>query len=128
MASIRIMDVPTAETSILRRAAWDEWQVPDALLDGNIALFGERIGPDEAVRRILADVRTRGDAALVEWTERLDWVQPQTLAITAAQIQDAYAQVSPELVAAMQLAAPHVNSTSPPNSTRRRPKRSDKPP
>ena len=32
------------------------------------------------------------------------------------------------LVAAMQLAAPQVKSTSPPRSTRLRPKRSDKPP
>ncbi len=109
MTGMQIMDVPTAQASILRRAAWDEWQVPAALLDKNVVLFGERIGPDEAVRRILADVRERGDAALVDWTERLDRTQPQTLAITAAEIKAAHEQVPPELVAAMRLAAQRIS-------------------
>ncbi|MCB0127892.1 MAG: histidinol dehydrogenase, partial [Caldilineaceae bacterium] len=108
MSLLRIMDVATAEATILRRAAWDEWQVPDAMLDKNIALFGERIGPDEAVRRILADVRHRGDAALVEWTERLDRVKPQALVLTEKHIQDAYAQVSAALVEAMTLASERI--------------------
>jgi histidinol dehydrogenase len=103
-----MMDVATAEATILRRTAWDEWQVPDALLDKNIELFGERIGPDEAVRRILADVRQRGDAALIDWTERLDRVTPQALVVTAAQIKDAYTKVTPELIEAMQLAAQRI--------------------
>ncbi|MCB0110994.1 MAG: histidinol dehydrogenase [Caldilineaceae bacterium] len=103
------MDVATAEATILRRAAWDEWQVPDAMLDKNNALFGERIGPDEAVRRILADVRHRGDAALVEWTERLDRVKPQALVLTEKHIQDAYAQVSAALVEAMTLASERIS-------------------
>jgi histidinol dehydrogenase len=108
MTLMRIVDVTTAQATILRRAAWDEWQVPDVLLDKNVALFGERIGPDEAVRRILADVRDRGDAALIAWTERLDRVTPKRLAITATEISDAYAQVAPELVAAMRLAASRI--------------------
>lgn len=37
-----------------------EWEIPVAMLDRNEGLFGERIGPDEAVRRILQDVRQRG--------------------------------------------------------------------
>jgi histidinol dehydrogenase len=108
MILMRMMDVATAEATILRRTAWDEWQVPDALLDKNIELFGERIGPDEAVRRILADVRQRGDAALIDWTERLDRVTPQALVVNAAQIKDAYTKVTPELIEAMQLAARRI--------------------
>ncbi len=108
MSLMRIMDVATAEATILRRTAWDEWQVPDALLDKNIELFGERIGPDEAVRRILADVRQRGDAALIDWTERLDRVTPQALVVSAAQIKDAYTKVTPELIESMQLAARRI--------------------
>lgn len=108
MSLLRIMDVPTAEETILRRTAWDEWQVPDTLLERNPALFGERIGPDEAVRRILADVRQRGDEALIAWTERLDRVVPQALVLSDSHIQDAYAQVSPELVEAMKLSAARI--------------------
>ena len=56
---MKIMDAATAQSTILRRAAWDEIDVPDRLLDGIEAMFGERFTPDEAVRRILADVRQR---------------------------------------------------------------------
>lgn len=110
MTLMRIMDVPTAQQSILRRAAWDEWDVPATMLDRNEALFGERIGPDEVVRRILADVRQRGDTALVEWSERLDRVTPTTLVVSAKQIAAAYQQVDAELVAAMKVAAQRIES------------------
>ena len=110
MTLMPIMDVTTAQGSILHRAMWDEWQVPAALLDKNVELFGERIGPDEAVRRILADVRTRGDAALIEWSERLDRVTPVTLQVTPQQVQDAYGHVSDELVTAMRLAAARIEA------------------
>ncbi len=35
-------------------------------------LFGEPLGPEEAVRRIVAEVRENGDAALDAWSTRLD--------------------------------------------------------
>ena len=46
--------------------------MPPRLLDGIERIFGERLAPAEAVARILADVRRRGDAALVEWSARID--------------------------------------------------------
>src|SRR5262245_23816861 len=107
---MRIMDVQTAQATILRRPAWDEISVPDVLADGIAALFGERLTPDEVVRRILADVRQRGDAALLDWTQRLDRVQPVTLVVTRAQIEDAYHQISAETIAALQLAAQRIEN------------------
>jgi histidinol dehydrogenase len=90
---MRIFDVEAARNTILRRFAWDEmrrfaWDeidVPDSLLDRNEAIFGERITPDEVVRRILRDVRLRGDAAVREWTSKIDRVETP-LVVTAAQI------------------------------------------
>ncbi|MEZ4560194.1 MAG: hypothetical protein R2854_27755 [Caldilineaceae bacterium] len=55
--SIRILDADEARTTILRRRAWDAWNVPAALLDGIERNFGARLTPDEAVRRILDDIR-----------------------------------------------------------------------
>lgn len=110
MTLMRIMDVAAAQATILRRAAWDEWDVPATLLDRNEALFGERIGPDEVVRRILADVRQRGDTALVEWSERLDRVTPITLMVNAKQIAAAYHQVDSALVTAMKIAAQRIET------------------
>lgn len=107
---MRIMDVPAAQQTILRRAAWDEVDVPESLLDGNQAIFGERIGPDEGVRRILADVRRRGDAAVVEWTRRLDRVTPVTLVVDSSQITDAYRQVDNAVVDASRVAAERIEA------------------
>jgi histidinol dehydrogenase len=107
---MRIMDVPTAQQTILRRAAWDEIEVPEALLDSNQAIFGERISPDEGVRRILADVRRRGDEAVVEWTQRLDRVTPATLVIEESHIAEAYRQIDEGVVAAMRVAAGRIEA------------------
>src|SRR5690349_17671683 len=106
---MRIFDVDAAQRSILRRSAWDEIAVPDSLLDRNQAIFGERISPDEAVRRILRDVRERGDAAVRDWTLKIDRVQAP-LVVTDVEIRAAYDQVAPEIVAALQLAANRIET------------------
>jgi histidinol dehydrogenase len=69
---IKIYDVKTAQKSILKRIPLDETDVPPAVLARIAATFGEKISAEEAVKRILRDVRTRGDAALREWSGKLD--------------------------------------------------------
>ncbi len=105
---MRILDVPTARQTILRRVAWDELAVPDALLDRLEALFGERIAPEEAVRRILGDVRDQGDAAVFNWSARVDGATPPALVVTAETIKAAYTEVDPVVIEAMRLAAERV--------------------
>ncbi|MBK5221975.1 MAG: histidinol dehydrogenase [Acidimicrobiia bacterium] len=65
-------------------------------------------GPVAAVRAILADVRQRGDAALVELTERFDGVRSDHLRVPADHFTDALAAVAPEVRAALQAAAERV--------------------
>jgi histidinol dehydrogenase len=105
---MRIIDSTTAQQTILRRSAWDEVSVPEAVLERNQALFGERIPPDEVVRRILADVRTRGDEAVIAWTERIDQVTPPTLALDRHHLAAAYEQLEPAVVDALRLAAERI--------------------
>ncbi len=89
---MKIYDVESARNSILKRIPPDETDVPPVVLDRIAATFGERIAPEEAVKRILRDVRTRGDAALREWSAKLDNFPP-----------DASLRVPPEaLTAALQ--------------------------
>ncbi len=102
---MRILDVSSARDSVLRRRAWDEMNVPESLLDGIEGLFGERLTPEEVVRRILGEVRADGDAALVRWAEKLDRVTPVSLSISAQQIAEAYEQVDDTIIAALRLAA-----------------------
>jgi histidinol dehydrogenase len=66
----------------------------------------------QAVRGIIADVRARGDAALIELTNKFDraGVTGQTLKLTAAEIDAAVAQVSKEQVAAIETAATRIEA------------------
>jgi histidinol dehydrogenase len=90
--------------------AWDELQIPDSLRDRLEALFGAKVTPDEAVRRILADVRSRGDAAVIDWTERVDGLTPPGLRVTPEQISHAYANVQPGVIDAIRLAATRIEA------------------
>ncbi|MEZ4662685.1 MAG: histidinol dehydrogenase [Caldilineaceae bacterium] len=107
---IKILDVPTAQQTILRRLAWDELNIPDPILDRLEELFGQRISPDEAVRRILADVRQKGDAALLDYTRRIDGVELPSLVVSQEQIQAAYDQVEPKVVDAIRLSARRIEA------------------
>src|SRR5512145_2665262 len=69
---IKIYDVETAKKSILKRVPPDETDVPPSILERIAATLGEKISAEEALRRILRDVRSRGDAALREWSAKLD--------------------------------------------------------
>jgi len=105
---MKIYNVAEAQTTILRRRAWDEFEVPERLLDGIEAIFGERITPEEVVRRILTDVRQRGDTAILEWTKKIDRVDIPSLVIGQPQIEAAYEQIAPEVLDALRLAAKRV--------------------
>jgi histidinol dehydrogenase len=65
---------------------------------------------DAAVAAIIADVRARGDAALVEYTNRFDRtdLDASRLRITDAEIDAAMASVPPALHAALDLAATRI--------------------
>ena len=67
---------------------------------------------DHAVAAIIADVRARGDAALIELTARYDrlTLTAQTMAFTAAEIDAACAAVSADDRAALELAAARIRA------------------
>ena len=67
---------------------------------------------DDAVAAIIADVRARGDAAVIELTAKFDrlTLTPETLRISAAEIAEAAGQVSAEDRAALELAATRIRA------------------
>ncbi|HEU5085839.1 MAG TPA: histidinol dehydrogenase [Roseiflexaceae bacterium] len=99
-----IDDLEQARHGILRRVPLDEVRVPPALSASIAATFGEPLTPAQAVDRIIADVRTRGDAALHEWGAKLD--RPvAAFEVPVEQIASALERLDPTLVAALRLAA-----------------------
>ncbi len=67
---------------------------------------------DRPVAAIIAEVRARGDAALIDYTTRFDrlTLSPATLRIIAAEIDAAVAAIPPEQAAALDLAATRIEA------------------
>ena len=105
-----ILDPESARKSILRRQPWDAFDLPKEILDSIESIFGSRIGPDEAVRRILADVRAGGDAAVRTWTQKLDGVSVDDLRVDPQTILQESGDVAPEVHEALVLAAERIEN------------------
>jgi histidinol dehydrogenase len=70
---IRIFEDTTAAQEILqRRKMTTVDEVPPTVLNSIERVFGEPLTPEQAVARLLADVRDSGDAVLRTWTYRID--------------------------------------------------------
>ena len=68
---------------------------------------------EERVAAILADVQTRGDAAVLEYTQRFDGVQAQSMAaleLSQAELKAAYDSLPAEQKDALTAAAARVRS------------------
>ena len=63
---------------------------------------------EEPVAAILADVKKRGDEAVLEYTARFDRCQLDSLAVTAEEMDEAMAQVEPEFLEVLQKAAANI--------------------
>lgn len=109
MATIRIIsDIGEARRTVLRRAPLDRVEVTPSVAKGIKDIFGADLSPSEAVARILEDVRLRGDAAVREWTKRIDGVNLNELEVPREALRDSYARVPGGLVDALRLAAERI--------------------
>ncbi|HRJ57915.1 MAG TPA: histidinol dehydrogenase [Anaerolineales bacterium] len=107
---ISILNSQTAKTTILKRVPPGDEAVPDSVLDRIEQTFGERITPDEAVTRILRDIRTGGDSALHSWTGKLDGKSPQNFRVSKRSLDAALHSISEEERAALELAAARIEA------------------
>jgi histidinol dehydrogenase len=103
-------DPQTARQTILRRTPPDEFPASSRVLDGIAQLFGERISPDEAVSRILRDVRFNRDAALQKWTRTLDGLDLKPALVPKDLIQAALDAIPTDQRIALEQAAVRIES------------------
>ncbi|MEA3538334.1 MAG: histidinol dehydrogenase [Pseudomonadota bacterium] len=92
-----------------------ELSTSDADFAGRFADFvdaGRETATDvsAAVSGIIADVRARGDAAVLELTARFDRLDTTTLRFTDAEISAAKEKIAPDLRAALELAAERIRA------------------
>ena len=103
-------DPQTAKQTILKRTPPDEFPVSQPVLDGITKLFGESLTPEQAVTRILKDVRNNGDAALQKWTLSLDSFDIPPAPVSTESIQSALDSISPAQRNALEKAAARIEA------------------
>jgi histidinol dehydrogenase len=101
-------DPTTARQTILNRAPVDDMEVPPSVQERILRTFGEPLTPAQVVERILRDVRLRGDAALAEWTEKLDGRKSTQFRVPKEELQAALAALPARQRAALELSADRV--------------------
>ncbi|NPV09622.1 MAG: histidinol dehydrogenase [Anaerolineae bacterium] len=105
-----ITDVEAARASILRRAPLPEAQLPEAVLQRLAALFGAPVSAQEAVDRIIAEVRRRGDDALRDYSRTIDGVLLDDLAVPPSELRAALTEIPAALRLALEVAAERVRA------------------
>lgn len=104
----RLYDLETARSGILKRKPINDIDVTPAMQQRTEAIFGEQLTPPQAVARIIADVRRRGDEALRGWTERIDGVALDRFSVTTEEMDEAVDSTSADDMMALRLAARRI--------------------
>lgn len=99
-----------ARQTILKRAPVGEVTLTPTLAKGIERVFGAVIDLETAVGRILADVRQRGDAAILEWSEKIDGVRLPGLQVAQADIKAAYESIPADLREALHFSAERIKA------------------
>lgn len=75
--------------------------VSEAGRQRTVELFGQPLSPRQVVERICRDVREQGIGALLDYTQKLDrqTLAPETIRVSADELQQAHATVSPKFLA-----------------------------
>ena len=105
-----ITDVDEARDTILKRRSLRDYAVPQHVIERSVDLFGERVMPDDAVRRIIRSVREAGDQALIQWNQTIDGTRTDSLLVTRAELESALSAVAPELRRALEFAAERIRA------------------
>jgi histidinol dehydrogenase len=105
-----IADLEQARQSVLRRRSWDQVEITPALQAAIERVFGAPLTPDQVVVHILDDVRDRGDAALFDYTQRIEGADLGTLRVSEEEMDAAWAASPANLREALQAAAARVRA------------------
>jgi len=104
-----IEDLQVAKSTILRRGQRPT-DYPDHVLSGVERIFGDGTSPEEAVSRILSDVRDNGDVALRSWSQRIDGIVPDPFQVTQNDLSSGCELISSETSRAMKLALDRIRT------------------
>lgn len=105
-----IYNIADAKANLLGRTPLELQEVSPGLKLKLREVFGEELTLQEAVGRIIAEVRARGDRALFDYGRRIDGVTLAALEVRPEEIAQARSKVGSELLSALELAAQRIKS------------------
>ena len=108
---MRIVEGFEAGLALLSRTpGYEEPQLSPAAARRTKEIFGESLTAVDAVRRIIADVRSRGDVSVREYARRIDGATPHALEVRRERWAEALHSLSSELTEALELAANRIRA------------------
>lgn len=107
---LRIYQPEEAKKSILKRRPIDDYEIPESMQQNMLNFFGENLTPDQAVVRIIKEVRSEGDQAVTRWTKILDGVDLTVFRLNDKEIKASENSISPEIKQALQLSIDRVRA------------------
>ena len=96
--------------TLLRRTPLGETELPPKVWRRTREAVGDVETLEEAVRKILRDVREEGDKAVLRYCSAFDGATYSTLRIASDEIRAAYAAVEPAVVDALRFAADRIRA------------------
>lgn len=99
-----------ARQTILKRNAFDEIEINKNISARIEKIFNEELTPEQAVAKIIKDVKMYGDSALQDWTKRLDSIDLLPASVPQHLIQSALDSISAVQRDALQKAATRIET------------------
>ena len=90
---------------LLTKKSFDEVELSPKIREANKKIFGEDLSAVEIVRKIVSDVRRRGDEAVIEWTKKIDGVELKNFSVDVTDVE-----IAPEIFASLKRAAENIHS------------------
>lgn len=106
------VELPVELDALRRRLSLTEAPLPDEIKDTHLRVFGKVLSPLEAVRRILAEVKEKGDEAVLSYMSAFDGVSipSERLRVSEEEIKRSYRQVSPSFRKALRKTRKNISA------------------
>ncbi len=105
-----ILDIETAKSTLLKRSPAGVIELPPHVKQRINDTFGQELTAEEVVERIISDVRSKGDTALAEYTEKLDGVKLDKFEVSQEEISAAKEKSDKKLLDSLEIAAERIRA------------------
>ena len=92
-----------AVEKLLTKKSFDEVELSPKIREANKKIFGEDLSAIEIVRKIVGDVREFGDAAVIDYTKKIDGVELDNFTVELGEIE-----IDSKILASLKVAAENI--------------------